>query len=182
VSATKTVCLPPRHPPVPAPASPVPDIERDDVRLCRFRSTDTCSSTSADEAFLFRKDREPLIGSSSRMRVSKIECELGSCESICAGNNSFAMWFKPDLRRGVFSSTGSGSSLFCTQLGHLHFSASVITVSKMSSGSKRTARTIIAFKCILLPSTLPMRYWGWSELRSPKWSGLSFLGPASNLQ
>ena len=102
-----------------------PRSERDGVCLWRFRSTGMCSSISAEEdVFLFRKDRDPSIGSSSIINELKIECDPGADELVDAGSKSLARLCAPTLLRPVVSWTGSGSNLFCMQLGHRHFSAS----------------------------------------------------------
>lgn len=118
-----------------APASsPAKGVETDssesDPAFGRFRrlffGRGICSSTASEEAFLFRNERDPSMGSSSRMRLLKTECDPGRAAPRCAGSKSLAS-FGADARLWDMRSSGSGwsgSRAFSTQFGHRHCSAS----------------------------------------------------------
>ena len=73
------------------------------VFFCRLRVSGPRSSTSSEDAFRFLNDREPSRGSSSIIKVLKMECDSGLKASLCAGSRSLAILEVMDLRRDIGS-------------------------------------------------------------------------------
>lgn len=87
----------------------------------------SCSSV----ALRFRSEREPSNGSSSMMRVLKMECEPGLGVPRAAGSKSLVSLDAEDrlLLAASVSALVSGSRALSTHCGHLQFSASGRKVS-----------------------------------------------------
>lgn len=102
----------------------------------RFLRDMMFSSASAEEVFRFRRMREPSMGSSSRTRWLKTECESGSLAPFCGGSKSLATCGALALRvAGDISSSASAMASTSTssmsadspgptlaQLGHFQVS------------------------------------------------------------
>ena len=87
----------------------------------RFGGAGVASSRSS-EVLRFRKAREPSKGSSSTIKVLKIECEPGLEVPRAAGSKSLVSLEAED--RLLATTSWSGSSACSTHVGHLHWAAS----------------------------------------------------------
>lgn len=114
----------------------IPEAASDGRR--RFRLGREGSSTSSD-AFLLRRDREPSIGSSSRIRVLKTEWESGLTAPRADGSKSLAIFGAEDLRRAIepVAFLTSSSNPFSTQVLQRQCAASTSRVSMYRSSMCR---------------------------------------------
>lgn len=101
--------------------------------LRRFRDAGLGgSSVSSDGDFRFRRERDPSIGSSSKMRVLNTEWESGLIPPRAAGKRSRAILGADDRRRdeSIFGTLWkSASKPFATQSLHRQSVASKVLVS-----------------------------------------------------
>lgn len=119
--------------------------------LLRFLDSLGCCSASAasSDAFRFRSDREPSIGSPSRISLLNTECESGLIAPRPPGRSSLVSLGAEDrlLELGFSpASFASASSPFATQVLHRQFSASTFHCQFLFAS---------CLSCLNIPSSVP---------------------------